>query len=234
MIRVIACDIFGTTVDWYTGVSVRAAKIFDAIGVDLDPGQFAVEWRDQYAPSMQRVRDGERAWANLDVLHRESLDALLHAHDVDDAVDEAARQQLVRAWHELPAWADSVAGLARLRTRHLTATLSNGGFALLVHLVKSAGLPFDAIIGAELIGHYKPDPRVYRSAASLLDVAPEEVLMVAAHARDLDAARSVGLQTAFVERPHEQGPDRMAERAADVTCELSATSFLDLAAQLGC
>jgi 2-haloacid dehalogenase len=233
-IRVIACDIFGTTVDWYTGVATQLAEVLGPLGIDLDPGEFANRWRDQYGPSMQRVRTGERGWANLDQLHRESLDGLLDEYGVADAVDEAARVRLTRAWHRLPAWDDTVAGLARLRTRYLVTTLSNGGFALLTNLVKTAGLPFDCVLSAELFRHYKSDPEVYRGATELLDVAPAEVLMVAAHKWDLAGAAAAGLQTAFVERPGEKGPHRAADRAADVTSDYAASSFTELADQLRC
>ena len=225
-IRVVACDIFGTTVDWYTGVADQVAPLLP----EVDPGHFALRWRDRYLPSMNRVRGGERDWAYLDTLHRESLDDLLRELRVE--ADETTRDRLVRAWHLLPAWPDSVAGLARLRARYTVAALSNGGFALLTRLVKNAGLPFDCVLSAELARTYKPDAAVYLTAAALLDVAPEQVLMVAAHKWDLAGARAAGLRTAFVDRPEEKGPNRRADRAADVECDLYARSFLDLATQL--
>lgn len=224
-IRVVACDIFGTTVDWYTGVADQVAALLP----DVDPGGFASRWRAEYVPSMARVRAGDREWAYLDTLHRESLDGLLADRDVD----EETRARLVRAWHTLPAWPDSVAGLARIGARYTTAALSNGGFALLTNLVKHAGLPFDCILSAELARAYKPDAAVYHRAAGLLDVEPAQVLMVAAHKWDLDGARAAGLRTAFVDRPREKGPHEEADRASDVTCDLYATDFLDLATQLG-
>jgi 2-haloacid dehalogenase len=233
-IRVLACDVFGTTVDWYTGVATQLSSAFSELGVSVDAGAFANEWRAEYVPSMQRVRDGQREWANLDVLHAESLDLLLHRHGLADAVSPAARAMMVRAWHRLPAWDDTLPGLERLRTRYVIATLSNGGFALLTHLVKAERLPFDCIISAEMVRAYKPDPRVYRAAADLLDVAPAEVLMVAAHGRDLAAAAGVGLRTAFVERPREHGPFPGADRAADVTSDIAVTSILELADHLAC
>jgi 2-haloacid dehalogenase len=225
-IRVVAFDIFGTTVDWYTGVADQVGPLLP----DVDAGDFAQRWRDRYIPSMNRVREGERDWTYLDTLHRESLDDLLRELGV--TADDETRDQLVRAWHRLPAWPDSVSGLARIRARYTTAALSNGGFALLTGLVKSAALPFDCILSAELARTYKPDAAVYRTAAALLDVAPEQVLMVAAHKWDLDGARAAGLRTAFVDRPREKGPNREADRAADVDCDLYADSFLDLASQL--
>ncbi|TNC25477.1 haloacid dehalogenase type II [Amycolatopsis alkalitolerans] len=226
-LRVLTFDIFGTTVDWYTGVARQVAEI---LGDLLDAGTFANEWRDRYLPSMARVTGGERDWVYLDTLHRESLDDLLRQHGID--ANEATRQRLVQAWHRLPAWEDTVEGLRRLRERHTVAALSNGGFALMTNLVKAANLPFDCILSAELARTYKPDARVYRTAASLLDVEPDEVLMVAAHGWDLAGAAAAGLRTAFVARPREKGPDRAGDRAADVDAEFYATDFLDLAEQL--
>jgi 2-haloacid dehalogenase len=228
-IRVVAFDIFGTTVDWYTGVAEQAAEVFIRLGVALDPGAFANDWRDRYLPAMARVRERERAWAYLDTLHRESLDDLLREHGLTDAVDEDSRAELVRAWHRLPAWDDVVEGLARLGTRYVLAALSNGGFALLTHLVKAANLSLDCILSAELARTYKPDAKVYRMAAGLLDVEPAQVLMVAAHRWDLDGAAAAGLRTAFVERPLEKGPHRTADRSADVTADVKVTSFPALA-----
>jgi 2-haloacid dehalogenase len=225
-IRVVACDIFGTTVDWYTGVADQVAPLLP----EVDAGDFALRWRDRYLPSMNRVRGGEREWVYLDTLHRESLDDLLRELDIE--ADETTRALLVRAWHLLPAWPDSVAGLGRIRAKHTVAALSNGGFALLTRLVKNASLPFDCVLSAELARTYKPDAAVYRTAAALLDVAPEQVLMVAAHKWDLVGARAAGLRTAFIDRPEEKGPNRQADRAADVECDLYARSFLDLATQL--
>jgi 2-haloacid dehalogenase len=233
-IQVVACDVFGTTVDWYSGVADQVGQVAADLGVTLDAGEFAVQWRDRYLPSMARVRQGERGWAYLDTLHRESLDELLELQGVADAVDEPARRRMVRAWHRLPAWDDAVEGLARLRGRYVVAALSNGGFALLTHLVKAAGLPFDCIVSAELAETYKPDPRVYRTASRLLDVDPAEVLMVAAHGWDVNGARDTGLRTAFLERPREKGPDRTADRAEDFPTDLAVSSYGELADALGC
>jgi 2-haloacid dehalogenase len=201
--------------------------------VRLDAGAFTDAWRDRYLPSMRRVDRGERDWVVLDTLHRESLDELLEDHGVASAFDDRARQELVRAWHRLPAWEDSAEGLSLLRRGHVVAALSNGGFALLTHLVKAAGLPFDAILSAELARAYKPAPEVYLTAARLLDVEPGHMLLVAAHGWDIDGARDAGLRTAFLERPLEKGPHGAADRPADVTSDLAVSDFRELAAILG-
>jgi 2-haloacid dehalogenase len=233
-IKVLALDIFGTTVDWYTGVGEQVAALAEARGVRVDGGEFALAWRDQYLPSMDRVRHGELPWLVLDELHRRSLDDLLAERGIGAAFDDADRAELVRSWHRLPAWPDSVEGVARLRKRYTVAAVSNGGFALLTTMIKLAELPFDCIVSAELARHYKPDPEVYLTVAQLLAVAPDEVLMVACHAWDIGGARNAGLHTAFVERPREKGPDRGADTAEQAAAELAVSSFTELADRLGC
>jgi 2-haloacid dehalogenase len=228
---VLAFDIFGTTVDWYTGVATQAVEVAADAGVELDGAELASAWRARYLPSMNKVRTGELPWTVLDDLHRESLDELLAERGVN--LDEAARARLVRAWHRLPAWPDASEGLARLRENYILAATSNGGYALLTNLIKAAGLPFDCIISAELARHYKPDPEVYLTVAGLLDVAPADVLMVACHNWDLVGARSAGLRTAFVERPLEKGPLHPADKPGEIEVDLTASSFTELATILG-
>ena len=225
-VRALVFDVFGTVVDWRDGVAREVRQLLP--GVDAEA--FADTWREQYVPSTERVRRGERGWANLDRLHRESLDELLVERAQDP--DEATRAELVLAWHRLDPWPDAVAGLTLLRERYVLATLSNGNVALLVDMAKRAGLPWDAVLSAELFGHYKPDAEVYDGAARLLGLSPGQVLMVAAHIDDLAAARGRGLRTAYVHRPHEFGP-RTVPPATDDAADLNVTSLTDLATRLG-
>ncbi|WP_312860244.1 haloacid dehalogenase type II, partial [Pseudonocardia bannensis] len=200
-VRALVFDVFGTVVDWRPGVARDVRALLDG---KVDPEAFADAWRGRYLPSMDRVRRGEQPWTNLDGLHRESLDELLVEFGVAD-VPEPARAELVLAWHRLDPWPDVVDGLIRLKRDHVIGTLSNGNVALLVHMAKRAGLPWDVILSAELVGHYKPDPEIYDAAPRLLGLAPEQVMLVAAHVDDLAAARSRGLRTAYVHRPDERG-----------------------------
>lgn len=224
-VRALVFDVFGTVVDWRGGVARDVRRLLPAV----DAQAFADAWRERYKPSMDRVRRGERGWANLDTLHRESLDALLV--EFGQRPDEATRAELVLAWHRLDPWPDAVDGLVRLRERFVLATLSNGNVALLVDMAKRAGLPWDAVLSAELFGHYKPDAEVYDGAVRLLGLDPERVLMVAAHVDDLAAARGRGLRTAYVHRPDEAGP-RGVPPATDLGADLNVTSLTDLAARL--
>jgi 2-haloacid dehalogenase len=231
-VKALVFDVFGTVVDWRSSVAKEVTELSRRKGLSLDGERFADAWRAAYGPSMNRVRTGVLPWTTLDRLHRMSLDNLLVEFKVT-GLSEAEIAALNRSWHRLQPWPDSVAGLTRLKARFIIAPLSNGNIALMTNMAKHAGLPWDCVLGAELARHYKPDREVYQSAADFLDLAPAEVMMVAAHLGDLKAARTVGLKTAFVTRPKEYGPSGKPDLKADGIADVSATDFNDLAAQLG-
>jgi 2-haloacid dehalogenase len=231
-IRALVFDVFGTVVDWRASIAREVAQVADARGVAIDGGAFADAWRAGYQPAMRRAMSGDRPWAKLDVLHRENLETLLPRFGLD-ALDEDERQRLTFAWHRLDPWPDSVAGLHRLKRRWPIATLSNGNVSLLVDLARHGGLPWDTVLSAELIEKYKPDLAVYRMAARLLGIDDGELVLVAAHPSDLDAAHEAGLMTAYVDRPMEYGPAHRGEAVASGRFDWQTRDFADLASQLG-
>jgi len=229
--RALVFDIFGTVVDWRSSIIREGQALSRRLGLAADWPALADAWRGGYAPAMARVARGEIGWASIDMLHRMILDDLLPRFGLE-ALPETEREQLNRAWHRLDPWPDAVPGLTRLRQRHVIATLSNGNMSLLVNMAKRAGLPWDAVLSAELFGRYKPDPEVYRGAARLLGFAPDELAMVAAHPSDLAAAQRAGLATAYIPRPDERGPGGWMEPVGDLRFDWRASDLVDLAAQL--
>lgn len=227
-------DVFGTVVDWRSGVIRDGERVGAERDLDADWAAVADAWREAYRPSMDRVRRGEISWQNLDALHRDSLESLLDRFDIDE-LTEAEVDYLNRVWHRLDPWPDSIPGLRRLRTEYLIAPLSNGHMRLLADMAKRAGIPWDLILSAELSGHYKPDEEAYLTAVDLLDCPPDRVLMVAAHEDDLDAARDAGLHTAYVHRPLEWGPDRAGDagKPDGSAYDVVAEDVVDFAARLG-
>jgi 2-haloacid dehalogenase len=223
-------DVFGTVVDWRGSVMRELARVGRAHGVRADWGAFADAWRAGYRPAMDRVRRGEVPWQPLDSLHMQMLRGLVDRFGLNLDQDELAALNLV--WHRLAPWRDVRGGLRRLRRGCIIGTLSNGNIALLVELSRAARLPWDCVLSAELFRHYKPDPEVYRGAADLLALHPADVMLVAAHKDDLEAARRCGMQTAYVHRPLEFGRDT-ARAGRDPRSTLSAADFLGLADQLG-
>lgn len=226
-VRALVFDVFGTLVDWRSSIAREVAAVF---GDRVDPCAFADDWRAQYQPAMEEVRAGRIPFCKLDRLHRRNLDIVLAQHGLQDTA-EAVRVDLNLAWHRLDAWPDVAPGLQRLRSRYRLAPCSNGHIALMVDLARRNGLPWDAITGAELARDYKPKPVVYLSAADAFDLAPHEVMMVAAHSSDLEAAAAAGLRTAFVARPDEHGPG-LGEARAAVAVDLSVASVIELAGRL--
>src|SRR5919106_5094723 len=231
-VKALTFDVFGTVVDWRGSIIRQGEKFATERGLKVDWAAFADTWRGAYRPSMDRVRRGELPWTNLDALHRMVLDELLVKFGIG-GLSEAEIDDLNRVWHRLDPWPDSVPGLTRLRTRFVLATLSNGNVALLTNMAKYGGLPWDCILSAELAKHYKPDPETYQTAADLLGLQPEQVMMVAAHKDDLRAAQRVGLKAAFVTRPYERGPNHTPDLTPDPAFEVNASDFNDLAAKLG-
>lgn len=198
-------DVFGTIVDWRNGVATVAQKFFDAKNLDENSHDFADAWRGKYQPAMQRIRSGGRGFVALDTLHRENLDELLLELNLADTFNEEEKQDLNRAWEQLPPWSQCVTDLTAIKQKAIIAPCSNGSIALMTRLAKFGGLPWDCIVGAEIAQNYKPHRDAYLKSVSALDLTPSEVVMVAAHNDDLFAARDCGLQTAFIARPTEYG-----------------------------
>jgi 2-haloacid dehalogenase len=203
--EIITFDVFGTLVDWRSGITAELARVGGRAGIDADWPAVADAWRSQYRPTLDRVIGGELPFQRMDALYRMMLDEVAGTHGLQ-ALGEADRDELVRAWHRLTPWPDTVPGLTALRERHIVAPLSNGGVGMLTRLARAAGLPFDCILSVELAGTYKPDPRVYQLVPGYFDVPPDKVLMVACHPYDLDGAARAGLRTAYIPRPLEWGP----------------------------
>jgi 2-haloacid dehalogenase len=232
-IKALTFDVFGTVVDW-RGSIIREARAFGRRkGIEADWEAFADGWRGRYHPSMDRVRRGELPWTKLDDLHRASLVSLLADLGIE-GLDETEIDHLNRAWHRLDPWPDTVDGLLRLKRKFILATLSNGNVALMVNMAKRAGLPWDAVLGAEVARHYKRDPETYLVTADLLGLRPEACLMVAAHNQDLVAAQGLGFRTAFVCRPSEHGPGQSTDLQATGDYDFAVASFVELAEQLNC
>lgn len=230
--KALVFDTFGTVVDWRGSIMAEGTAWNKAKGLKIEWVRFADRWRDGYAPAMDKVRRGELPWTKLDVLHRMILEDLLKEFRIEGLTEEE-KDHWNRVWHRLKPWRDSVAGLTRLKKKYVIAPLSNGNVALLTDMAKHAGLPWDAILSAELAKHYKPDREVYLMAADLLGVKPEETMMVAAHLGDLKAAHNCGLRTGFVYRPDERGPGSRADKASPGEFDVVARDMLDLASQLG-
>ncbi len=228
-VQVLAFDIFGTVVDWHGSIAREVQDLYPHVDGDA----FALAWRAGYKPAMQRVMSGELGWTLIDDLHRMILEGLLPQFGLAH-LSEAERQHLNRVWHRLAAWPDSVAGLTRLKRKYTICSLSNGNIGLLTAMAKRAGLPWDCVLSAEVFRAYKPDPAVYLGVAKVFDLAPAQVMLVAAHHDDLEGARACGLRTAYIERPLEMGAAHPKDVSPQPGNDLHAADLNALADLLGC
>jgi 2-haloacid dehalogenase len=162
------------------------------------------------------------------------LEDLLKQYKIG-GLSEAEKVEWSHVWRRLKPWPDSVEGLTRLKKKYIISPLSNGNMALMANLAKFGGLPWDLILGSDLVQHYKPDREMYMSAPFYLDLKPEEVMMCAAHASDLRAARNYGLRTGFIYRPNEYGggPAGVPDNAKPGDFDVVSMNIVDLAQQMG-
>ncbi len=238
-VKALLFDVFGTVVDWRTGIAREVESVAKKNDISLDYFDFADAWRAEYQPAMEEIRNGRRSFTILDTLHMENLKKIAPKFNLHNLSDEEFKM-LVKAWHKLPGWPDSSEGLNALKKKYILATQSNGNIALIVNMAKFSNLNWDVILGAEVIGHYKPEPEAYLKACSALDLKTEECLMVAAHHDDLKAASLQGMKTAYVHRPFEYGRDKLFDIAevndykGNKKWDIVSRDLNDLAKQLGC
>ena len=229
-VKAVLFDTFGTVVDWRTGVAREVAAFAERHRlVDLDALMFADAWRAKYEPSMEPIRNGDRDFVPLDQLHRESLISTLSEFGLDPGDYPDELDHLNAAWERLDPWNDSVAGVAELGRQVIVGPLSNANLALLLRMALRDGLAWTVIIGADVTRAYKPTLEAYRAAARLLRLDAGEVMLAAAHNRDLAAAQRAGLATAFIPRPTESGPEQPTDLAAEGDWDLVCPSIVDLA-----
>jgi 2-haloacid dehalogenase len=224
-------DVFGTVVDWRTSIARESRAILEPKGYTLDWLAFADAWRDEYQPAMEEVRTGKIPFSKLDFLHRRNLDRILPRFNVS-GLDEATLQHFNKAWHRLDGWPDSAPGLQRLHKKFLIAPCSNGNISLMCGIARRNNFPWDAILGSEIAGDYKPKPVVYLRSAEAFDCAPHECVMVAAHSNDLGSAAASGLRTAHIARPNEKGPGK-GEAAPSIKVDIAVPSIEALAEAMG-
>ena len=238
-VKALLFDVFGTVVDWRSGIANEVKKIANKNKIVINANDFADAWRAEYQPAMEEIRKGNRSFTILDILHMENLKKISSRFGLDKLSSDDF-DLLVKAWHRLPGWPDSSEGLNKLKTKFIIATQSNGNIALMVNMAKYSNLNWDVILGAEVVGHYKPEPEAYLKACKALHLNPEECMMVAAHDDDLKAASLQGMKTGYVHRPYEYGKDKLFDISevndykGDRSWDFISKDLNDLAYQLGC
>ena len=187
-------DVFGTLTDWRGSIAAEGAAHLPG----LEWEAVAADWMKEYGRGVARLGGG---WGPLDAILEAAFDRLMRAA----GLDPAACPGLASAWSRLRAWPDALAGMARLRGAVPQYAFSNANDRMLASLAAASGLPFDGLISGEPVRAYKPDPKIYQHAAATLGRPPAQIMLVAAHCFDLNAARAEGFRTALVTRTGEPG-----------------------------
>lgn len=226
-IKIVAFDVFGTVVDWCGSI----AKAVNQLLPEVDGYEFARVWRAGYRPALNKVLETPDNWLSLDDIHLKILKNTLEKFNIRHLSDVQITS-LNFAWHQLQTWPDSLTGIHSIKEKYIITTLSNGNISLLTHMAKNAGIAWDCILSAENFRSYKPDPSTYLGVANIFNVAPEQVLLVAAHQHDLDAAHECGLKTAYIEREMEFGLGHEKDIQGNPKNTFHATDLIDLSKQL--
>jgi 2-haloacid dehalogenase len=228
-IKVLAFDTGGTILDWHGGITAALAECGLRRGVSRDWHELANEYRRR---SLRRMIGAVAPNFNIDDVHRDVLDELLAEENITTFSIED-RQAVASRWHQLDAWPDFVPAMARLRRRYPCVSFTILSLSLVIDVSRRNAIDWDAVISCEMLGVYKTRPAAYQHTTRLLQVLPGEILMVACHNFDLDAARGEGYRTAFIRRPDEWGPAGPPDPVPNPATDLIADGFAELADRLG-
>jgi 2-haloacid dehalogenase len=227
-VKALCFDVFGTVTDWRGSVIAEGEALAAKHGLNVNWGEFVNRWRiDGYIASLIKIAGGEMEYISTEKIHRRKLDSLLEEYQIN-SFSEAEVANFNMAWNRIRAWQDSVQGLGMMKENYLIMPFSNGDYRCMLDIAKHNGLPWDGIISADFFKKVKPDPTIYADAAEMLCMDPAEIMMVACHAQDLNAARNAGFRTAYVNRPLEYGPDATPEAKPD-PYDYDADSVIELA-----
>ncbi len=227
-IKILAFDTGGTVLDWHRGLTTAMAAWGAAHGIERDWHALANEHRRR---SLRRMTNTVEPAFNIDDVHREIVGELFDENGL--AGSPAERQAIAAQWHRLDAWPDFAPALRRLRRRRACVSFTILSLSLIVDVSRHNGIDWDAVVPCEMLRVYKPLPDAYRRAAAFLGVEPREILMVACHNFDLDAARGVGYRSAFVRRPDEWGPAGPPDPLPNPDTDIVVDGFAELADRFG-
>lgn len=227
-IRALTFDTGGTVLDWHGGLVRRLNAVCGDRLAGMEPHVLVNDWRKR---AMKAIVGQLQPAFNMDDVHRETLGATLQAFGLVD-LSASEREALWRGWYELDAWPDFPAALQALGQALPVVSFTMLPTALVMGVSRRNALAWDAIISCEMIGMYKPHAEAYATAARWLGLAPQDILMVACHNFDLNAAQAAGFKTAFVYRPDEWGPQGPPDPHPNRPYDLVVDGFEELRRQV--
>lgn len=207
-VKALAFDVFGTVLDLGGSLTPPLAQFLGSKGVRQAASQVWAQWRhrqriEQYQDTLMML--GHSGYLET---ARRALVYTLRLNKVESTPAEI--EQLMAAWQELTAFPDVLPGLLRLQGHYRLAALSNADAGFLQHLVRDRiEFDFDSVFSVDTVGVFKPHPAVYRRAAAVMGLEPQQVMMVSSNSFDVMGARACAMRGAFVSReglPYEDSP----------------------------
>ena len=203
---VVALDVYGTLVD-PGGIALRLGRTFGT------RAQSAAQlWREKQLEFTFR-RALMRKYVDFDTCTLQALRYVSASLSV--TLDEAEERALLDAYLHLPAFADVRDGLTMLkRAGYRLVALTNGTERSARMVLQNAGLSeyLEAILSAERIATFKPDPAVYALLETLN--GKQRAWLVSGNPFDVIGAKAAGLRVAWLRRdpqrifdPWEFSPD---------------------------
>ncbi len=229
-IKSLTFDTGGTILDWHSGIKAALMAAGERHGVTADWIALTNDFRRRALGGIVNTI-GHRY--TFDDVHRSELDRLLNERGLE-RFTAADREAIFQSLYSLDAWPDFVPGLTRMRGKYPCVSFTLLTTALVIAVSRKNNFVWDAVISCEMLGVYKVRPEAYQGAAKLLQLKPSEILMVACHNFDLDAARKEGFKTCFVKRPLEWGPPGPPDPTPNLACDIVVDTFPELADRLGC
>ena len=197
-VRAITFDLYGTLLD----LEATFAPAFDGFlrernaAVDAAELVRTWEWAYLHEGMVDTFLGGPRT--PFEQLRRITLSQVFARMGIEHSREDIEELLAVRATPTL--FPDVVESLTAMRGRYTLSVLSNGDLAVLERIVSTLDIPVHRTISVEQADCYKPDLRVYRRAAELLEAETGNILHVAAHAWDIRAAQAAGMKGAYIDR----------------------------------
>jgi 2-haloalkanoic acid dehalogenase type II len=190
-------DCYGTVIDWETGILA---------GLRRGLGDHATKASDdELLEHFGRAEAEAEAGPYLryrDVLARALREVGRHYGIEASEEATAAFGGSVGDW---PAFPDSAAALARLKTRFRLGVITNCDDDLFASSNLRLGVAFDWIVTAQSLGSYKPNPRNFTLAFERMGLPPDRILHVAQSLfHDHAPAKRLGLSTVWIDRRHDR------------------------------
>ncbi|KAM0427189.1 hypothetical protein ACHAPT_007616 [Fusarium lateritium] len=200
--RLLSFDVYGTLIDWETGVLNGLKPLLDANNATFSREQLLTIHHELECAQQEKTPDMKYSEL-LTTIHPQIAERL--GLPRPSAEQDKAFGGSIGTW---PAFPDTVEALRRLGKHYKLVVLSNVDRESFSGSNSGPlqGVPFDLIITAQDVGSYKPDPRNFehmlREVEARFGIPKAQVLQTAqSQFHDHQPAKKKGIKSSWIERP---------------------------------